>query len=75
MPARRVATDWVEQVGPVERPVGRFNDLSQSEFYDAQAEVERQAEEAFARSMELLAQAYQLDLDFDDAAKGRSTVA
>lgn len=75
VPARRIATDWVEQVGPVERAAGRFDDLSQREFYDAQADVERQAEEAFARSMELLAQAYQLDLDFEDAAKGRRGAA
>lgn len=66
IPARRLRSGFVEDVGPHTRKPSRFDDLSVAETYRAAGELEVRAAAAAARAAEVLAEAHRLGLAIDD---------
>jgi hypothetical protein len=66
IPKRRLASGFVEDVGPHTRKPSRFDGLTAAETYREAGELEVKAAAAFARSAEVLAEAHRLGLAIDD---------
>lgn len=65
IPARRGTSGFVEDVGPHTRKPSRFDGLTAAETYEATRELEVQVADAYAKSLEALAQAQRLGLEID----------